>query len=120
MYPYATEELALRDVLDLSRGMTYKAAAAGLDLGGGKAVIIGDPLKQKSDALLRAYGRFVNRLAGVFYTAGGGIGVPVVWAHLTFIPLAEPHDEASCHKIHGLGSNKHRITDHRCVDQEEQ
>jgi leucine dehydrogenase len=76
MYPYATEEQALRDVLDLSRGMTYKAAAAGLDLGGGKAVIIGDPLKQKSDALLRAYGRFVNRLAGVFYT-GEDVGTDV-------------------------------------------
>jgi leucine dehydrogenase len=76
MYPYATEELALRDVLDLSRGMTYKAAAAGLDLGGGKAVIIGDPLEQKSDALLRAYGRFVNRLAGVFFT-GEDVGTDV-------------------------------------------
>jgi leucine dehydrogenase len=76
MYPYATEEQALRDVLDLSRGMTYKAAAAGLDLGGGKAVIIGDPLTQKSDALLRAYGRFVNRLAGVFHT-GEDVGTDV-------------------------------------------
>jgi leucine dehydrogenase len=47
MYPYATEEQALRDVMELSRGMTYKAAAAGLPLGGGKAVIIGDPLKTK-------------------------------------------------------------------------
>ena len=76
MYPYATEEQALRDVLNLSRGMTYKAAAAGLDLGGGKAVIIGDPLTQKSAALLRAYGRFVNRLAGVFYT-GEDVGIDV-------------------------------------------
>jgi len=76
MYPYATEEQALRDVLDLSRGMTYKAAAAGLDLGGGKAVIIGDPLKHKSDALLHAYGRFVNRLAGLFYT-GEDVGTGV-------------------------------------------
>jgi leucine dehydrogenase len=76
MYPYATEEQALRDVLDLSRGMTYKAAAAGLDLGGGKAVIVGDPLKHKSDALLRAYGRFVNRLAGLFYT-GEDLGTGV-------------------------------------------
>jgi len=76
MYPYATEEQALRDVLDLSRGMTFKAAAAGLDLGGGKAVIIGDPLKEKSGALLRAYGRFVNRLAGTFYT-GEDVGTDV-------------------------------------------
>ena len=76
MYPYATEEQALRDVLDLSRGMTYKAAAAGLDLGGGKAVIIGDPLTQKSESLFRAYGRFVNRLAGQFHT-GEDVGTDV-------------------------------------------
>jgi hypothetical protein len=48
-----------------------------------------------------------------------GIGVPVKWAHLALVSLAEPHDEAPCHKIHGLGSNKHRITDHRCVNQKE-
>jgi len=68
MYPYATEDQVLGDVLDLSRGMTYKAAAAGLNLGGGKAVIIGDPLTQKSDALLRAYSRFEDRIAGMFST----------------------------------------------------
>src|SRR2546423_12666680 len=53
-YPFATEAEALRDVLRLSRGMTFKAAAAGLDLGGGKAVIIGDPRRIKSEELLRA------------------------------------------------------------------
>jgi leucine dehydrogenase len=68
MYPYASEADALRDVLELSRGMTYKAAAAGLDLGGGKAVIIGDPQRDKSEALFRAYGRFIERLNGTFYT----------------------------------------------------
>ena len=68
MYPYSSEEEALRDVLELSRGMTYKAAAAGLNLGGGKAVIIGDPRTDKSEALFRAFGRFVNRLNGLFYT----------------------------------------------------
>ena len=68
MYPYATEEQALRDVLELSRGMTYKAAAAGLDLGGGKAVIIGDPRKDKHERLFQAYGRYVNRMNGLFYT----------------------------------------------------
>src|SRR5436309_15940307 len=50
-YPYPTEDAALTDVLRLSRGMTYKAAAAGLDLGGGKAVIIGDPKRLKSEEL---------------------------------------------------------------------
>jgi leucine dehydrogenase len=69
MYPYVTEEQALRDVLELSRGMTYKAAAAGLNLGGGKAVIIGDPRKDKQESLFRAFGRFVDKMNGVFYTA---------------------------------------------------
>lgn len=68
-YPYASEEDALADVLDLSRGMAYKNALAGLDLGGGKAVIWGDPEQIKSEALLRAYGRFVESLAGRYYTA---------------------------------------------------
>ena len=68
MYPYATEEQALRDVMELSRGMTYKAAAAGLPLGGGKAVIVGDPFKNKSERLFRAYGEFVQRMNGLFYT----------------------------------------------------
>ncbi|MGN9774896.1 Glu/Leu/Phe/Val family dehydrogenase [Micromonospora sp. H33] len=68
-YPYASEEAALADVLDLSRGMAYKNALAGLDLGGGKAVIWGDPEQIKSEALLRAYGRFVETLGGRYYTA---------------------------------------------------
>ena len=68
-YPFATEQEALRDVLRLARGMTYKAAAAGLDLGGGKAVIIGDPKRMKSEELLRAYGRFIETLGGRYVTA---------------------------------------------------
>lgn len=68
-YPYATEAAAVRDVLKLSRSMAYKAALAGLDLGGGKAVILGNPLRDKSEALLRAYGRFVQSLSGRYYTA---------------------------------------------------
>jgi leucine dehydrogenase len=68
-YPFASEEDALRDVLRLARGMTYKAAAAGLDLGGGKAVIIGDPKRIKSEELLRAYGRFLESLGGRYITA---------------------------------------------------
>jgi glutamate dehydrogenase/leucine dehydrogenase len=67
--PYATEDEALRDVLRLSHGMTYKNAAAGLDLGGGKAVIIGDPRALRSETLFRAFGRFVHGLAGRYYTA---------------------------------------------------
>lgn len=68
-YPYPSTAAAVSDVLDLSRGMSYKAALAGLDLGGGKAVIIGDPARLKSEALLRAYGRFVQSLGGRYYTA---------------------------------------------------
>jgi valine dehydrogenase (NAD+) len=68
-HPYASTADAVADVLELSRGMSYKAALAGLDLGGGKAVIIGDPATLKSEALLRAYGRFVQSLGGRYRTA---------------------------------------------------
>lgn len=69
-YPYADEAAALQDVLRLSWGMTYKAAAAGVNLGGGKAVIIGDPAVAKTEALLAAYARFINTLGGHYITAG--------------------------------------------------
>ncbi|WP_235736531.1 Glu/Leu/Phe/Val dehydrogenase dimerization domain-containing protein [Nocardioides alcanivorans] len=68
-HPYVDTAAAVDDVLNLSRGMTYKAALAGLDLGGGKAVILGDPHTGKSEALLRAYGRFVESLGGRYVTA---------------------------------------------------
>lgn len=68
-YPYRSEDDAIHDVLELSRGMAYKNALAGLDHGGGKAVIWGDPEQLKSEALLRAYGRFVDSLGGRYYTA---------------------------------------------------
>lgn len=68
--PYDDEASALADVLRLSRGMTYKAAAAGLDTGGAKAVIIGDPSRDKTPKLLEAFGRFVDRLGGSYSTAG--------------------------------------------------
>ena len=69
MWPYSTEEEALNDVLRLSRGMTYKAAVAGLQLGGGKAVIMGDPKKSKTEAMFRRFGRFINNLNGNYITA---------------------------------------------------
>ncbi|MEO6883893.1 MAG: Glu/Leu/Phe/Val dehydrogenase [Bacteroidia bacterium] len=69
MWKYATEMEALHDVLRLSRGMTYKAAAAGLNLGGGKAVVIGDSTKDKTEALLRRLGKFVDSLGGKYITA---------------------------------------------------
>jgi valine dehydrogenase (NAD+) len=68
-YPYASEAEAVHDALELSRGMAYKNALAGLDHGGGKAVIWGDPEKDKTEPLLRAYGRFVESLGGRYYTA---------------------------------------------------
>lgn len=69
MWNYKNEDEALVDVLRLSRGMTYKASAAGLNLGGGKAVIIGDPKTQKSEGLFRAFGQYVNSLNGKYITA---------------------------------------------------
>jgi valine dehydrogenase (NAD+) len=68
-YPYASDDAAVADVLNLSKAMAYKNALAGLDHGGGKAVIIGDPDVIKSEALLRAYGRFVESLNGRYITA---------------------------------------------------
>lgn len=73
MRPFATEEEALDDVLRLARGMTYKAAISGVDLGGGKSVIIGNPATDKTDALLRAIGRCIHGLGGK-YIAGQDIG----------------------------------------------
>lgn len=69
MFNYKNEDEALVDVLRLSKGMTYKAAAAGLNLGGGKAVIIGDSKTQKTEGLFRAFGQFVNTLNGKYITA---------------------------------------------------
>ena len=76
MFSYASHEAALSDVLRLSRGMTYKSALAGVALGGGKSVIIGDPQRQKSRPLLLAMGEFINQLNGLYITAeDSGTGV---------------------------------------------
>jgi leucine dehydrogenase len=76
MWPFESEEEALADAMRLSRAMTYKNAAAGLNLGGGKAVIIGDPNKDKSEALFRALGRFIQSLGGR-YIAAEDVGTSV-------------------------------------------
>ncbi|HET8895022.1 MAG TPA: Glu/Leu/Phe/Val dehydrogenase dimerization domain-containing protein [Gaiellaceae bacterium] len=68
MWQYESEQAAILDALRLARGMTYKYAAAGLDLGGGKAVIIGDPKTDKTEALIRAMGRFIDQLGGEYIT----------------------------------------------------
>lgn len=69
MWNYETEEEAIEDAIRLGRGMTYKNAAAGLNLGGGKTVIIGDPLKDKNEEMFRAFGRFIQGLNGRYITA---------------------------------------------------
>jgi leucine dehydrogenase len=97
MWPYETEEEALRDVLRLSRGMTFKAAVAGLNLGGGKAVIIGDPRQDKSEGLFRAFGRFIDTLNGRYITAED-VGIDV--NDMEFI-FQETENVVGVHQAHG-------------------
>ncbi len=97
MWSYKTEQDALNDVLRLSRGMTYKAAVAGLNLGGGKGVIIGDPSKDKSEALFRAFGRFVNSLNGRYITAED-VGIDV--NDMEYV-LKETEYVTGVHQVHG-------------------
>ncbi len=97
MWPYRTEQDALDDVLRLSKGMTYKAAVAGLNLGGGKSVIIGDPSKDKSEALFRALGRFVNSLNGRYITAED-VGIDV--NDMEYV-LKETEFVTGVHQVHG-------------------
>ena len=89
---YASEDVAIDDALRLSKAMSYKSALAGLPVGGGKAVIIGDPRKLKSDRLLRAFGRFIDRIGNVFST-GEDVGVSVadVETMRTVTPLSLIH-----------------------------
>jgi phenylalanine dehydrogenase len=76
MFPYENVDAALKDALRLADGMTHKCAAAGLDFGGGKEVIIGDPQQGKTPHLLRAFGQYVDSLNGRFYT-GTDMGTTV-------------------------------------------
>jgi leucine dehydrogenase len=88
MLPYASEQEATLDVLRLARGMTYKGAAAGVNLGGGKCVVRADPERGKSEALLRALGRFIQRLGGL-YIAGEDVGTTA--RDMELIGLETPH-----------------------------
>ncbi|MHC9085781.1 Glu/Leu/Phe/Val dehydrogenase dimerization domain-containing protein [Luteimonas sp. RIT-PG2_3] len=97
MWPYRTEQDALDDVLRLSRGMTYKNAVAGLNLGGGKAVIIGDPAKDKSEALFRAFGQFVDSQGGRYITAED-VGIDV--NDMEFV-YRETQYVTGVHQVHG-------------------
>jgi leucine dehydrogenase len=97
MWPYRSEAEALNDVLRLSRGMTYKNAVAGLDIGGGKAVIIGNPATDKSEALFRAFGKFVDSLGGRYITAED-VGIDVNDMEYVF---RETEYVTGVHQVHG-------------------
>ncbi len=100
MRPFASEDEALQDVLRLARGMTYKAAISGVNLGGGKSVIIGDAHTQKSEPLLRAFGKFVHSLGGK-YIAGQDIGTD---SHdMAVIRSETPHVSCVHEKAGGAG-----------------
>ena len=88
MWNYTTELDALNDVLRLSRGMTYKNSISGLNLGGGKAVIIGDHRTMKSEALFRRFGKFVNSLAGKYITAED-VGISPI--DMTYVSMETDH-----------------------------
>ncbi len=101
MWPYDSEQAALTDVLRLARGMTYKTAIAGLPLGGGKSVIIGDPRRHKSAALMRAMGRAVDGLGGRYIAAeDSGTGV----ADLKAMASETPHVAGVAEKRNPDGS----------------
>jgi len=99
-WPFATEEEALTDVCRLARGMTYKHAAAGLDQGGGKAVIWGDPALLRSEALIRTYARFVHGLAGRYLTAED---VGTTQADMDLIRRETPHVTGVSPSLGGSG-----------------
>ncbi len=100
MRPFASEDEAYKDVLRLARGMTYKAAISGVNLGGGKSVIIGDARTQKTEPLLRAFGKFVHSLGGK-YIAGQDIGTD---SHdMAVIRSETPHVSCVHEKVGGAG-----------------
>lgn len=100
MYPYKSEDEALVDVLRLSRGMTYKASISNLNIGGGKAVIIGDPSKDKSEILLRSFGKFVQSLGGKYITAED-VGMSV--HDMEFIKMETKHVTGITRAMGGSG-----------------
>ena len=101
MWNYNSEAEALEDVLRLSKGMTYKAAIAGLNVGGGTAVIIGDSRKQKSEALMRSFGRFVKNLNGEFI-AGEDVGTTV--RDMEYIRMETQHVTGVPESLGGAGN----------------
>lgn len=120
MRPYATAAEAFEDAARLARGMTYKVAAAGLPLGGGKAVIVGDPQRDKTPALLRAFGRAMAHLGGAFVT-GKDVGTTVedlaevrkVTAHVAGLAdtTGDPSLATARGVLHGVRAVVHRRFD---------
>ncbi|MCO4291484.1 leucine dehydrogenase [Solitalea sp. MAHUQ-68] len=100
MWNYRSEADALDDVLRLSRGMTFKAAITGLNLGGGKAVIIGDSNKDKSEALMRRFGKFINNLNGEFITSQD---VGTNTRDMEYIRMETPHVAGIAESLGGSG-----------------
>lgn len=99
-WPFASEEEALVDVCRLAKGMTYKHAAAGLDQGGGKAVILGDPATLRTDELIVAYGRFVDGLSGRYVTAED---VGTTQADMDLVRSVTPHVSGVSERLGGSG-----------------
>ena len=99
-WPFATEQEALIDVCRLAKGMSYKHAAAGLAQGGGKAVILGDPATMRTDALILAYGRFVDGLSGRYVTAED---VGTTQADMDLISTVTPHVRGTSERTGGSG-----------------
>jgi leucine dehydrogenase len=99
-WPFASEEEALVDACRLAKGMTYKHAAAGLDQGGGKAVILGDPARLRTDDLIRAYARFVDGLGGRYVTAED---VGTTQADMDLIRTITPHVTGTSEAAGGSG-----------------
>lgn len=99
-WPYPDEDAALVDVCRLAKGMTYKHAAAGLDQGGGKAVILGDPRRTRTDELIVAYGRFVHGLSGRYVTAED---VGTTQADMDLIHTVTPHVAGISESLGGSG-----------------
>lgn len=101
MWNYTSEWEALNDVLRLSRGMTYKSAISGLDLGGGKAVIIGDSKKDKNPELIKAFARYVDSLSGRYITAED---VGSTTADMDLIHTITPHVTGISQSLGGSGN----------------
>ncbi|MEX2659353.1 MAG: Glu/Leu/Phe/Val dehydrogenase dimerization domain-containing protein [Acidimicrobiales bacterium] len=99
-HAYDEPDEALTDVLRLARGMTYKASVSGLDLGGGKAVILGDPDLLRTDELVLAYGRFVDSLGGAYVTAED---VGTTQADMDLIRSVTPHVTGVSESLGGSG-----------------